>query len=145
MEAQATATVKEALAALYHHPDDTIRTAADRWLQKFQHTLDAWQVRAGALLGSIRSMSPPCSFASRGDFRRAIGCRGGGFWECLYGFRPDWRKISAILEWSADFSRGGDALRLDLFGAAFSAALVADHFNGFQFGGTGGTPNVELV
>jgi hypothetical protein len=123
MEAQATATVKEALAALYHHPDDTIRTAADRWLQKFQHTLDAWQVRAGALLGSIRSMSPPCLFASRGDFRRAIGCRVGGFWECLYGFRPDWRKISAILEWSADFSRGGDALRLDLFGVAFLLLL----------------------
>lgn len=51
MEAQATATVKEALAALYHHPDDAIRTAADRWLQEFQHTLDAWQVRR--LLGSI--------------------------------------------------------------------------------------------
>lgn len=46
MEAQATATVKEALAALYHHPDDAIRTAADRWLQEFQHTLDAWQVCA---------------------------------------------------------------------------------------------------
>jgi hypothetical protein len=51
MEAQATATVKEALAALYHHPDDAIRTAADRWLQEFQHTLDAWQVRR--LLGSF--------------------------------------------------------------------------------------------
>jgi transportin-3 len=46
MEAQATATVKEALAALYHHPDAAIRTAADRWLQEFQHTLDAWQVCA---------------------------------------------------------------------------------------------------
>lgn len=46
MEAQATAAVKEALAALYHHPDDATRTAADRWLQQFQHTLDAWQVWA---------------------------------------------------------------------------------------------------
>lgn len=55
MEAQATATVKEALAALYHHPDDSIRTAADRWLQEFQHTLDAWQVRA---CFSIRSAAP---------------------------------------------------------------------------------------
>uniref|UniRef100_A0A0D9XKL7 Exportin-1/Importin-beta-like domain-containing protein n=1 Tax=Leersia perrieri TaxID=77586 RepID=A0A0D9XKL7_9ORYZ len=45
MEAQATAAVKEALAALYHHPDDATRTAADRWLQQFQHTLDAWQVQ----------------------------------------------------------------------------------------------------
>lgn len=37
-------TVKEALNALYHHPDDTVRMQADRWLQDFQRTLDAWQV-----------------------------------------------------------------------------------------------------
>lgn len=37
-------TVKEALNALYHHPDDTIRMQADRWLQDFQRTIDAWQV-----------------------------------------------------------------------------------------------------
>lgn len=41
MELQAA--VKEALNALYHHPDDTVRVEADRWLQKFQGTLDAWQ------------------------------------------------------------------------------------------------------
>ncbi|KAF3543786.1 hypothetical protein DY000_02006047 [Brassica cretica] len=35
--------VKEALNALYHHPDDTVRAQADRWLQNFQGTLDAWQ------------------------------------------------------------------------------------------------------
>jgi transportin-3 len=27
-----TATVKEALAALYNHPDDSFRSAANRWL-----------------------------------------------------------------------------------------------------------------
>ncbi|CAN0903227.1 Transportin MOS14 [Linum grandiflorum] len=37
-------TVKEALNALYHHPDDAVRMEADRWLQSFQRTLDAWQV-----------------------------------------------------------------------------------------------------
>ncbi|KAL9239561.1 hypothetical protein vseg_013870 [Gypsophila vaccaria] len=37
-------TVKEALHALYHHPDDAVRMQADRWLQQFQRTLDAWQV-----------------------------------------------------------------------------------------------------
>ncbi|XP_057419400.1 transportin MOS14 [Lotus japonicus] len=37
-------TVKEALNALYHHPDDTVRMQADRYLQEFQRTLDAWQV-----------------------------------------------------------------------------------------------------
>ncbi|KAJ4972453.1 hypothetical protein NE237_005627 [Protea cynaroides] len=37
-------TVKKALHALYHHPDDAIRMQADRWLQNFQRTFDAWQV-----------------------------------------------------------------------------------------------------
>ncbi|GAB4860681.1 Transportin mos14 [Ancistrocladus abbreviatus] len=37
-------TVKEALNALYHHPDDGVRMQADRWLQDFQRTIDAWQV-----------------------------------------------------------------------------------------------------
>ncbi|KAK8478440.1 hypothetical protein V6N11_069443 [Hibiscus sabdariffa] len=36
-------TVKEALNALYHHPDDAVRMQADRWLQDFQCTIDAWQ------------------------------------------------------------------------------------------------------
>ncbi|CAN6310792.1 unnamed protein product [Urochloa humidicola] len=64
MEAQATATVKEALAALYHHPDDSIRTAADRWLQEFQHTLDAWQV-ADSLLHDESSNLETLIFCSQ--------------------------------------------------------------------------------
>lgn len=40
-------TVKEALNALYHHPDDAVRMRADRWLQEFQRTIDAWQVILG--------------------------------------------------------------------------------------------------
>ncbi|KAG2537503.1 transportin MOS14-like [Panicum virgatum] len=64
MEAQAQATVKEALAALYHHPDDSIRTAADRWLQEFQHTLDAWQV-ADSLLHDESSNLETLIFCSQ--------------------------------------------------------------------------------
>uniref|UniRef100_A0A7N0U001 Uncharacterized protein n=1 Tax=Kalanchoe fedtschenkoi TaxID=63787 RepID=A0A7N0U001_KALFE len=37
-------TVKQALTALYHHPEDAVRMDADRWLQDFQRTIDAWQV-----------------------------------------------------------------------------------------------------
>lgn len=37
-------TVKEALNALYHHPDDAVRAQADRWLQEFQSNIGAWQV-----------------------------------------------------------------------------------------------------
>ncbi|KAL6883266.1 hypothetical protein ACP4OV_010680 [Aristida adscensionis] len=66
MEAQATATatLKEALTALYHHPDATIRTAADRWLQEFQHTLDAWQV-ADSLLHDESSNLETLIFCSQ--------------------------------------------------------------------------------
>lgn len=59
MEAQATETVKQALAALYHHPDDGIRTAADQWLQEFQHTLDAWQVCPRFSIRFARSLLVP--------------------------------------------------------------------------------------
>ncbi|KAF3437138.1 hypothetical protein FNV43_RR19891 [Rhamnella rubrinervis] len=37
-------SVKQALNALYHHPDDAVRVEADRWLQDFQRLIDAWQV-----------------------------------------------------------------------------------------------------
>lgn len=47
-------TVKEALNALYHHPDDAIRARADRWLQDFQRTIDAWQVTIHGLWFLIR-------------------------------------------------------------------------------------------
>ncbi|KAF5734726.1 ARM repeat superfamily protein isoform 2 [Tripterygium wilfordii] len=49
-------TVKNALNALYHHPDDTIRMQADRWLQDFQRTLDAWQVADNLLHDSSSNL-----------------------------------------------------------------------------------------
>ncbi|KAL9270842.1 Transportin MOS14-like protein [Drosera capensis] len=42
-------TVKQALTALYHHPDDAVRVQADRWLQQFQRTIDAWQARSSGI------------------------------------------------------------------------------------------------
>ncbi|KAG0561064.1 hypothetical protein KC19_9G034400 [Ceratodon purpureus] len=38
------ATLLEALQALYHHPDPSIRNAANQWLDEFQHTMEAWQI-----------------------------------------------------------------------------------------------------
>jgi transportin-3 len=40
---QATATVLEALQALYHNPDAQAKKQANDWLQEFQHSVDAWQ------------------------------------------------------------------------------------------------------
>ncbi|CAA0826639.1 ARM repeat superfamily protein [Striga hermonthica] len=49
-------TVKEALNALYHHPDDAVRMQADRWLQDFQRTIDAWQVADNLLHDSASNI-----------------------------------------------------------------------------------------
>ncbi|CAI0399063.1 unnamed protein product [Linum tenue] len=49
-------SVKEALNALYHHPDDAVRMEADRWLQSFQRTLDAWQVADNLLHDATSNM-----------------------------------------------------------------------------------------
>ncbi|KAK4370861.1 hypothetical protein RND71_010336 [Anisodus tanguticus] len=57
-------TVKEALNALYHHPDDAVRMQADRWLQDFQRTIDAWQV-ADNLLHDASSNQETLIFCSQ--------------------------------------------------------------------------------
>eukprot|EP00240_Pyramimonas_obovata_P002590 CAMPEP_0118943288 /NCGR_PEP_ID=MMETSP1169-20130426/38014_1 /TAXON_ID=36882 /ORGANISM="Pyramimonas obovata, Strain CCMP722" /LENGTH=723 /DNA_ID=CAMNT_0006888509 /DNA_START=206 /DNA_END=2373 /DNA_ORIENTATION=- len=45
MATQTTAAnLKEALGALYHHPDGSVRRQANGWLEKFQQTPEAWQV-----------------------------------------------------------------------------------------------------
>jgi hypothetical protein len=102
MEAQATATVKEALAALYHHPDDAIRTAADRWLQEFQHTLDAWQVRRclGSILIQYLAEQPSREDHGIGSPRRCDfrvgGCELESAWVLIWGHSCgiglNWRK-----------------------------------------------------
>ncbi|BEJ17243.1 hypothetical protein CspHIS471_0606440 [Cutaneotrichosporon sp. HIS471] len=40
---QATATVLQALQALYHDPDAQAKKRANDWLQEFQHNVEAWQ------------------------------------------------------------------------------------------------------
>ncbi|MCO5614511.1 hypothetical protein L7F22_068794 [Adiantum nelumboides] len=42
METQAT--LLQALQALYHDPNADTRSAANQWLQEFQHSLEAWQI-----------------------------------------------------------------------------------------------------
>ncbi|XP_047316788.1 transportin MOS14 [Impatiens glandulifera] len=56
--------VKQALNALYHHPDDAVHIEADRWLQEFQRTLDAWQV-ADNLLHDVSSNQETLIFCSQ--------------------------------------------------------------------------------
>lgn len=78
-------TVKEALNALYHHPDDAVRMQADRWLQDFQHTIDAWQV------------------LNRSGGGRGVG---GGLLGASRGVRDSLRSL--VFFWLASFSVGLD-------------------------------------
>ncbi|XP_031250854.1 transportin MOS14-like [Pistacia vera] len=67
-------TVKEALNALYHHPDDTVRMQADRWLQDFQGTIDAWQVADNLLHDATSNLETLifCSQTLRSKVQRDI-------------------------------------------------------------------------
>ncbi|CAM6084292.1 unnamed protein product [Calypogeia fissa] len=50
MEGQnSRALLLEAVQALYHHPDPETRKSANRWLEDFQYTMDAWQVSDSVL------------------------------------------------------------------------------------------------
>ncbi|WWC63014.1 uncharacterized protein I303_105612 [Kwoniella dejecticola CBS 10117] len=40
---QATASVLQALQALYHNPDSSSKRRANEWLEEFQHSVEAWQ------------------------------------------------------------------------------------------------------
>ncbi|KAK6924921.1 hypothetical protein RJ641_009247, partial [Dillenia turbinata] len=65
-------TVKQALNALYHHEDDSVRIQADRWPQDFQRTIDAWQVADNLLHdagGNIETLIF-CSQTLRGKVQR---------------------------------------------------------------------------
>ncbi|XP_015581100.1 transportin MOS14 [Ricinus communis] len=48
--------VKEALNALYHHPDEVLRSKADEYLQDIQRSIDAWQVADNLLHDSTSNM-----------------------------------------------------------------------------------------
>ncbi|KAK3170493.1 hypothetical protein Dsin_032664 [Dipteronia sinensis] len=67
-------TVKEALNALYHHPDDAFRMQADRWLQDFQRTIDAWQVADNLLHDATSNLETLifCSQTLRSKVQRDI-------------------------------------------------------------------------
>ncbi|GFS32677.1 ARM repeat superfamily protein [Actinidia rufa] len=67
-------TVKEALNALYHHPDDAVRMQADRWLQEFQRTIDAWQV-SDNLLHDASSNQETLIFCSQTLRSKAQMCK----------------------------------------------------------------------
>lgn len=57
-------TLQEALKALYHHPDQQIRSRANDWLQEFQRTVEAWEV-SDSLLHDANSNLETLIFCSQ--------------------------------------------------------------------------------
>lgn len=120
-------TVKEALNALYHHPDDSIRLQADRWLQEFQRTLDAWQVADNLLHDSSSNLETLifCSQTLKSKVQR-------DFEELpSEAFRPLRDSLNSLLK---TFSKGPPKVRTQI---SLAVAALAVHVPAEDWGGGG--------
>ncbi|PKU82777.1 transportin MOS14 isoform X1 [Dendrobium catenatum] len=120
-------TVKEALAVLYHHPDESVRAQADRWLQDFQHTIDAWQV-SDNLLHDASSNIETLIFCSQ-TLRSKVQC---DFEELpSEAFRPLRDSLYALLK---NFSKGPPKVRTQI---SIGVAALAVHVSVEDWGDGG--------
>ncbi|XP_073000686.1 transportin MOS14 [Typha latifolia] len=120
-------TVKEALNALYHHPDDAVRVRADRWLQEFQHTIDAWQVADSLLHDSSSNIETLifCSQTLRSKVQR-------DFEELpSEAFRPLRDSLYALLK---NLNKGPPKVRTQI---CIAVAALAVHVSVEEWGGGG--------
>ncbi len=49
-------TLLDAVHALYHHPDDSVKKQANAWLEAWQRSLDAWSTSDAVLHESSSSI-----------------------------------------------------------------------------------------
>lgn len=120
-------TVKEALNALYHHPDDGVRLQADRWLQDFQRTLDAWQVADNLLHDATSNLETLifCSQTLRSKVQR-------DFEELpSEAFRPLRDSLNNLLR---KFHKGPPKVRTQI---SIAVAALAVHVPAEDWGGGG--------
>lgn len=120
-------TVKEALNALYHHPDDSVRMQADRWLQDFQRTIDAWQVADNLLHDASSNLETLifCSQTLRGKVQR-------DFEELpLEAFRPLRDSLNTLLK---KFHKGPPKVRTQI---SIAVAALAVHVRAEDWGDGG--------
>ncbi|XP_059641909.1 transportin MOS14 [Cornus florida] len=117
-------TVKEALNALYHHPDDAVRLQADRWLQDFQRTLDAWQVSDNLLHDATSNQETLifCSQTLRSKVQK-------DFEELpLEAFRPLRDSLNSLLK---TFHKGPPKVRTQI---SLAVAALAVHVSAEDWG-----------
>lgn len=120
-------TVKDALNALYHHPDDSIRMQADRWLQDFQRTIDAWQVADNLLHDATSNLETLifCSQTLRSKVQR-------DFEELpSEAFRPLRNSLNTLLK---KFHKGPPKVRTQI---SIAVAALAVHVPAEDWGGGG--------
>ena len=56
MAAQGQEPLLAAIAALYHNPDPKVKEQANRWLEQWQQTTEAWQIADAVLHDAAASM-----------------------------------------------------------------------------------------
>lgn len=56
MAAQGQEQLIAAIAALYHNPDPKVKEEANRWLEQWQQTVEAWQIADAVLHAAAASM-----------------------------------------------------------------------------------------
>ena len=56
MAAQGQEPLLAAIAALYHNPDPKVKEQANRWLEQWQQTTQAWQIADAVLHDAAASM-----------------------------------------------------------------------------------------
>ncbi|KAF9624704.1 hypothetical protein IFM89_012997 [Coptis chinensis] len=120
-------TVKEALNVLYHHPDDSIRSQADNWLQDFQRTIDAWQVADNLLHDPSSNLETLifCSQTLRSKVQR-------DFEELpSEAFRPLRDSLNALLK---KLHKGSPVVRTQI---SIAVAALAVHVSVEDWGGGG--------
>ncbi|KAL9688454.1 hypothetical protein QQ045_032875 [Rhodiola kirilowii] len=119
--------VKDALKALYHHPDDAVRMQADRWLQEFQRTIDAWQVADNLLHDATSNMETLifCSQTLRSKVQR-------DFEELpSEAFRPLRDSLNTLLK---KFHKGPPRVRTQI---SIAVAALAVHVSAEDWGDGG--------
>ncbi|KAL9434306.1 hypothetical protein AB3S75_029024 [Citrus x aurantiifolia] len=120
-------TVKEALNALYHHPDDAVRMQADRWLQDFQHTIDAWQVADNLLHDATSNLETLifCSQTLRSKVQRDVEELPS---EAVRGLQDS---LNTLLK---KFHKGPPKVRTQI---SIAVAALAVHISAEDWGGGG--------
>ncbi|XP_024544223.1 transportin MOS14 [Selaginella moellendorffii] len=120
-------TLQEALQALYHHPDPEVHSNANRWLDDFQHGMDAWGLSDSLLHDPSSSLEVSyfCAQTLRTKIER-------DFEDLPSGAPASLR--SSLMNLLVKFNQGPPLVRTQL---CLAMAALAIHMPSEEWGGVG--------